>query len=184
MLLSFGLHAQISRDPFAEPPMNESDIFARMELMNWRDEQLERISLQFEDNYPTLVGRIDAKIDEAGTLGLAWSEAQLGKDISAICSEWAQEQARLALERTEAALAEFQAKLDLEFSLDPGVTERLFAMAPALASAGLAAASIAAVPTVISFATISTSVLAFVGVSYVSWPLFTVGAVVLISAEK
>lgn len=159
--------------------MTDTDLFARLEFMTWRDEQLEAISIQLENDFPNLQHQIDTKIDEASTFDLAWSEVQLGTEIAQLCSEWAREHTIKALERTEAALAEFKARLEPEFSLDPGLGERLFSVAPALASAGLAAASIAAVPTVISFATVSTSALAIFGVSYVSWPLFTVGAVAL-----
>ncbi|HCP82020.1 MAG TPA: hypothetical protein DIT67_10680 [Octadecabacter sp.] len=159
--------------------MSDLDLFAHLEFMNWRDELLEKITLQIESNFPDLLAQIDVKIDQAGTLDLAWSEVQLGNDIAELCSEWAKQQAEEALEQTEEALCEFKARLAPEFSLDPGLSDRLAAMAPVIASAGLAAASIAAVPTVVSLATISTSILAFVGVSYVSWPLFTVGAVAL-----
>ncbi|WP_420004981.1 hypothetical protein [Arenibacterium sp. LLYu02] len=159
--------------------MTETDIFAHLEFMNWRDAQLADISTQLETEFPDLLRRIDQKIDEAGTLDLAWSEVQLGTGINQVVSEWAEDQTVMAMTRTKAALSDFQYRLETEMSLDPGMQSRLVAMAPALASAGLAAASIAAVPTVLSFATVSTSVLAVFGVSTISWPLFSIGAVAL-----
>lgn len=159
--------------------MSDTDLFAQLEFMNWRDAQLEAITSQIENDFPMLLEQIDAKIDSAGALDLAWSEIKIGKEIVELCRDWAKAQSEEALERTEASLVEFQEKLAVEFSLDPGMSERLVAMVPALASVGLAAASIAAVPTVVSFATVSTSILAVFGVPYISWPLFTVGAVAL-----
>ncbi len=159
--------------------MTGSDLFTRVDFLNWRDSQLEEITLQAETAFPELLKTIDAKIDEAGTTDLAWSEFQIRDEISEICSTWAEEQAQKALAHTEDALSDLKEKLALEFTRDPDLNDRLAAIAPALASAGLAAASIAAIPTVVSFATVSSSVLAIVGVSYVSWPLFTVGAVAL-----
>lgn len=47
---------------------------------------------------------------------------------------------------------------------------------PALASLGMIAASLAAIPTVLSFATVSTSTFAFFSTSAVSIPLLLVGA--------
>lgn len=159
--------------------MTDTDIFAHLEFMSWRDAQLADISNQLEAEFPNLLRKIDQKIDEAGTLDLARSEVQLRTGINQVVSEWAEDQTLMAMTRTKAALSDFQYRLETEMSLDPGLQRRLVAMAPALASAGLAAASIAAVPTVLSFATVSTSVLAVFGVSYISWPLFSIGAVAL-----
>lgn len=163
-----------------DPILNETDIFARLEFMTWRDEQLEAISQQIENNFPNLIGRIDEQIDNASTLDLAWSQVQLGRKISELCADWSKEQAEQAVEKTESALAELWSKLEPEFSIDPGLKDRFFSAAPALASVGLAATSIFAVPSVVTYATISTVILGFsFGQPQISLPLFAIGATAL-----
>ncbi len=145
--------------------------------MTWRDEQLEAISQQIERNFPELTSRIDEQINNAGTLDLAWSQVQLGKKISELCAEWSKEQAEQAVEKTESALADLWIKLEPEFSIDPGLRDRFLSAAPALASVGLAATSIFAVPSVVTYATISTVILGFsFGTPYISLPLLGLGA--------
>ncbi|MHA6264455.1 hypothetical protein ACXYMO_14720 [Arenibacterium sp. CAU 1754] len=164
--------------PDTDLTLNETDIFTQLEFMTWRDKQLEVISQQIESNFPKLISRIDEQIDNAGTMNLAWSQVQLGKKISELCAEWSKEQAEEALQKTESALDELWKMLEPEFSIDPGLMGRFVSVAPALASVGLAATSIAAVPTVISIATVTTGgFLAFFWAApYISWPLFALGA--------
>ena len=61
-------------------------------------------------------------------------------------------------------------------NIDGDVWEQLSKAAPAIAGVGLIAASVAAIPTVVSFATVGTSVFAFWGTATISWPLFALGA--------
>ncbi|MEO6299026.1 MAG: hypothetical protein ABIV25_11500, partial [Paracoccaceae bacterium] len=69
-----------------------------------------------------------------------------------------------------------------DVALDPDLLARLSAALPGIAGAGLATASVLAIPTITSFATVTTSTFAIFAVSTVSWPLFAVGAVGVVTA--
>ena len=78
--------------------------------------------------------------------------------------------------RSEAELDQTLLQLPGKVNIDSDVWEQVTNALPAIAGVGLIGASLAAIPTVISFATVSTSVLAFWGTSAISWPLFALGA--------
>lgn len=156
---------------FDDIEMDLSETQAHIDFLDWRDAQLEAICLQLEDAYPLLLAQLSKRIDQATHLDLVRSSLRLQKDIGAIVRAWSKEQAHLALQRTKAAFEEFT----LDANLDQNLRDQLRAALPALAGTGLAALSLAAIPTVISFATVTSSTLAIFTTTAVSWPLFVLG---------
>lgn len=131
-----------------------------------------------EEAYPLLLAQLAKRIDQATHLDLVRSSVSLQKDTGAIVRSWANAQAQIALQRTKAAFEDFA----LDANLDQDLQTKLRAALPALAGTGLAALSLAAIPTVISFATVTSSTFVFFTTTAVSWPLFAVGSLALVVA--
>lgn len=152
-------------------------IAAQLEFLSWRDTQLSAISLQLEEAFPELIGDLSLNVEQAGIVDLLRSTIVLKSSAEAALQRWGSKQLEAASRRAEAelddALLQFPGGLDI----DSDVWEHGTKVLPAIAGMGLIAASVAAIPTVASFATVSTSVLAFWGTATISWPLFTLGAI-------
>lgn len=151
-------------------------IAAQLEFLAWRDAQLAAISLQLEATFPVLLADLSAQVERAGVIDLMRSSFALKSSTEAIIQRWGAEQLDAASNRAEADLEQALTQLPGGLSLDGDIWEQGSKALPALAGVGLIAASIAAIPTVISFATVSTSFLAFWGTASISWPLFALGA--------
>lgn len=159
-------------------------ILATLEFLAWRDEQMAAISAQLEDAYPALRAALDRMVDEGDLVSVAAATTRLRPAASKVIRTWSEEQGRIALARAAAELEDVLAAHppDLDAGAD-GWTAVAATALPAAAGVGLVAASLAAIPTVISFATVTTSSFAFFATSTVSWPLFAVGAAVLAVAS-
>ena len=151
-------------------------IAAQLEFLAWRDAQLAAISLQLEEAFPALLDDLAEHVEDASVVNLVRSTIALKSSAEAIIKRWGAVQLALALSRAEAELDQAFEQLPGAMNLDSDVWEQLNKALPAIAGVGLIGASLAAIPTLISFATVSTSVLAFWGTSTISWPLFAVGA--------
>lgn len=151
-------------------------IAAQLEFLAWRDAQLAAISLQLEEAFPVLLDDLSMQVERAGTMDLVRSTISLKSSAEATLQQWGTEQLDAALARAEAELDQVLLQLPGSVNIDSDVWEQVTKALPAIAGIGLIAASIAAVPTIISFATVSTSVLAFWGTASISWPLFALGA--------
>lgn len=156
--------------------MSFSAIAAQLEFLEWRDTQMTAISLQLEEAFPALLDDLTGQVASASIVNLVRSTITLKSSSEAIIKRWGEDQLRLALIRAEAELDQVFLQLPGSVNLDSDVWEQVNKALPAIAGVGLIGASLAAIPTVISFATVSTSVLAFWGTSAISWPLFAVGA--------
>ena len=115
-------------------------------------------------------------MERASIVNLVRSTIALKSSSEAIMQRWGVDQLATSLSRAEAALDQTILQLPGKVNLDSDVWEQVTKALPAIAGVGLIGASLAAIPTVISFATVSTSVLAFWGTSAISWPLFALGA--------
>lgn len=151
-------------------------IAAQLEFLAWRDSQLAAISVQVEHAFPALLDELTAHAESAGKLNLVRSTVSLKNSAQSIIQDWSAKELELALRRAEADLDQTLLQLPGAVILDGSVWDQMTKALPAIAGVGLIAASLAAIPTVISFATVSTSFLAFWGTSYISWPLFALGA--------
>ncbi len=155
--------------------MGSQNKIVNLEALNWRDEQYEAIFAQLEAAFPDLLDRLANRIDHASYVDLVKSSLGLQNDIKAILKIWTEQQAGIALSRTKASLEAFLLSQAHDDGLDPERLAQLWAALPAFAGFGLAALSLAAVPTIISFATVTTSTFAIFSTTAVSWPLFAVG---------
>lgn len=163
--------------PKGKPKLAEASLQAQLEFLAWRDSQMLAISTQLEDALPDLLSDLREYVDNAGIGTLAWSSASLKKTANGALAQWSKQQTSIALERAEAELEDAITHLPPDIRLNADIWEQLSEAAPALGGVGLIALSLAAIPTVVSFATVSTSIFAFWGSAAVSWPLFAVGAV-------
>ncbi|MDF1856565.1 hypothetical protein [Pseudooceanicola sp.] len=151
-------------------------IAAELEFLAWRDAQLAAISLQLEDAFPDLLDDLSAQVERAGRVDLVRSRLTLKSSTEAIIQRWGVKQLNSASSRAEAELEDAILQLPGGLKLDSDIWEQGSNVLPAIAGVGLIAGSVAAIPTVISFATVSTSFLAFWGAATISWPLFALGA--------
>lgn len=156
--------------------MNFQAIAAQLEFLAWRDAQLAAISSQLEEALPALLDELAEQVESASVVNLVRSTISLKSSAEAIIQRWGADQLVKALGRAEADLDQTLLQLPGKVNLDNDVWEQVTKALPAIAGVGLIGASLAAIPTVISFATVSTSVLAFWGTSAISWPLFALGA--------
>lgn len=157
-------------------------IDAQLEFLAWRDTQLAEISLQLENSFPSLLDDLTSQVERAGRFNLIRSSVSLKSSTEAAIQLWAANELNVALSRAEAELDQVILQLPSRVNLDTDVWVQLTNALPALAGVGLIGASVAAIPAVISFATIvtpATSFLIFWGAaatSTISWPLFALGA--------
>ena len=156
--------------------MDFQAIAAQLEFLAWRDTQLVAISSQLEEALPALLDDLAEQVESASVVNLIRSTIALKSSAEAIIQRWGADQLVKALGRAEADLDQTLLQLPGKVNLDNDVWEQVTKALPAIAGVGLIGASLAAIPTVISFATVSTSVLAFWGTSAISWPLFALGA--------
>lgn len=156
--------------------MNFQAIAAQLEFLAWRDAQLAAISSQLEEALPALLDELAEQVESASVVNLVRSTIALKSSAEAIIQRWGADQFVKALGRAEAELDQTLLQLPGKVNLDSDVWEQVTKALPAIAGVGLIGASLAAIPTVISFATVSTSVLAFWGTAAISWPLFALGA--------
>ena len=156
--------------------MNFQAIAAQLEFLAWRDAQLAAISSQLDKALPALLDDLAEHVESASIVNLVRSTIALKSSAEAIIQRWCADQLVKALGRAEADLDQTLLQLPGKVNLDNDVWEQVTKALPAIAGVGLIGASLAAIPTVISFATVSTSVLAFWGTSAISWPLFALGA--------
>lgn len=156
--------------------MDFQAIAAQLEFLAWRDTQLVAISSQLEEALPALLDDLAEQVESASVVNLVRSTIALKSSAEAIIQRWGADQLVKALGRAEADLDQTLLQLPGKVNLDNDVWEQVTKALPAIAGVGLIGASLAAIPTVISFTTVSTSVLAFWGTSAISWPLFALGA--------
>lgn len=150
-------------------------IAAQLEFLAWRDAQLAAISLRLEEAFPALLDDLSAQVERASIVDLMRSTLSLKSSTEAIIQRWGAEQLNAASSLAEAELEDALLQLPGGMNLDSDIWEQGSKALPAIAGVGLIAASIAAIPTVISFATVSTSFLAFWGTATISWPLLALG---------
>lgn len=156
--------------------MDFQAIAAQLEFLAWRDTQLAAISSQLEEALPALLDELAEQVESASVVNLVRSTIALKSSAEAIIQRWGADQLVKALGRADADLDQTLLQLPGKVNLVNDVWEQVTKALPAIAGVGLIGASLAAIPTVISFATVSTSVMAFWGTSAISWPLFALGA--------
>ena len=157
--------------------MEFRSIAPQLEFLEWRDAQLSAVSSQIENSFPTLLEDLTNQVEEAGLADLVRSTVRLKRSVQNTIQTWSVIQMEEALERAEAQLDLAIQQMPDDLIMNSDVWENLNKALPALAGVGLIGASVAAIPTVVSFATVSTSIFAFWGTATVSWPLLALGAI-------
>jgi hypothetical protein len=152
-------------------------IAPQLEFLAWRDTQLAAASLQVEEAFPDLLEQLALQVEQATIIDLVRSTLSLKKSAGDVIKTWGVTQMEDALRRAEAELDRTIQHMPDDLNLDADAWDHFTKALPALAGVGLVGMSVAAIPTVVSFATVSTSIFAFWGTATISWPLFAVGAV-------
>lgn len=147
-----------------------SAIETQLSLLAWRDTQLSTITSQFENAWPVLERAVDDHVAEMPLWRVAQAHVGITSLARDLITPWAEEQGQVAATRAEEGLAEI-----LEALPAGSLTEHGMTVLPALAGAGLIAASVMAVPAVVTYATVtSVSMLVFT-TSTISTPLLLMG---------
>ena len=153
---------------------NLSAIEAQLAFLSWRDTQLQSITTQFEAAWPTLEAAIERHVAEMPL----WKVAQAHYDIQPVATDvvvpWAEEQGRIAAARAEEGLREILANAPQGALSDYAATAL-----PAIAGVGLLAASVLAVPAVVSYATVTSVSFLVLTTTTISTPVLLAGGAAL-----
>lgn len=155
--------------------MSFQDITLQIEVMAWRDNALTAISDQMEKNFPALVDDLTAQVDALSISDLVSSAISLTSTAEKMIEDWTAKQMQDACHHAEQELEKTLKNFSGEMSLVQDTWDQLSSALPAALGVGLIGASIAVIPTVISFAKVGSSILAFWATSTISLPLFAVG---------
>lgn len=147
------------------------DPAVELELIQWRQARFKRITEHVEDSLPDLMARIVEVVQAMPSIAVSKAQIlpdRLWKDSF---EPWAQETARSVEADMDKEIDVLVASLFEKGSLQDALQVAL----PAFAGAGVLAASLAAIPSVIFFATVVTQGFFFSTSTVISWPLLAVG---------
>jgi hypothetical protein len=153
-------------------PAQLNEIDSELALIRWRHEAFNRITETVEAALPDLMAEIDRTV--AGLSVVAAGKAQIWPDRlwNDIFEPWAQKTAH----QVESEMVEFVDTIATSLA-ETGTGKKIFQLAlPTLARAGVLAASLAAIPSVVSLATVTTTTFVFFSTPVLSLPLLAVGA--------
>ncbi|WP_390910871.1 hypothetical protein [Pseudosulfitobacter sp. SM2401] len=157
---------------------SQIDPFAELEMIRWKQARFQQITEVVEGALPELMANIEKTI--AALPSIAVSKAQIFPDTlwKGLFMPWATQTANLIEAQIEKEIGELAAS-----SSEKGtIQEALRVARPALAGAGVLAASLAAIPSVISLATVSTTSFFVFTTATISWPVFALGGAGLAAA--
>jgi hypothetical protein len=146
-----------------------------LRLIDWRNGQLESITNQLEEAFPTLAETIASNVAKLSTFEVGKAHINPKKLAESLIAPWAEEQSSLAFTRAEASLSDLISKLPQDKNIEAHLKSAL----PAIAGVGLLAASVFGLPAVVSFATVTTTSFMVFSTSAVSVPLLLAGGTVL-----
>jgi len=155
--------------------LDTSAIEAQIRLIDWRNTQLAQITDQLEGAFPELQKAIDDYVAALPLWKVAGTHASPRKAIVDLIEPWAKAQSAEAADRAKAELDEILANV-------PSNSEAARVAAsflPALAGVGMIASSVAALPALVTFATVSSTSFFLVTTSTVSVPLLLMGGTAL-----
>lgn len=156
-------------------PFDLARVETQLGLLDWRNDQLEAITRQLEAAFPTLAADIVARICEMTSLQVGRAHLNPRPLAESFIAPWAEAQSLIAVRRAEASLFDLISSL----KLDGGFGAHLSTALPALAGVGMLAASVIALPAVVSYATITTTSFLIFSTSTISLPLLLAGGTVL-----
>lgn len=146
-------------------------IQGRLRLIKWRNDQTEKITRQFEAAWPELEATIDQYVAGLSVLAVTRAHANVQSVTQTLLAPWVETQATIAAVRAEGDLAHLLTLLP-----NDGIASHAGTVIPAIGGAGMIAASLLALPSVVSFATVTTVFGLF---SATSAPLLLVGGALL-----
>lgn len=152
-------------------PIPPIDPNSELKMIRWKQARFEEVTIVVEDALSELMMSIEKTVASMSTIGA--SKAQVFSDAlwSELFEPWALQTASLVEAHMEKEIEELVASKYEEGTLG----QALRAVQPALAGAGVLAASLAAIPAVISLATVSTTSLLVFTTSSISWPIIALG---------
>lgn len=147
------------------------DPISELKMIRWKQARFEEITIVIEDALPELMANIEATVASMPTIRA--SKAQVFSDglWKELFEPWAKQTASLVEAQMEEEIGELVTSTSEKGSLG----EALRVARPALAGAGVLAASLAAIPAVISLATVSTTSFLVFTTASISWPIVAVG---------
>lgn len=152
-------------------PASPLDPVSVLEMIRWKQARFEEITVVVEDALPELMANIERTVASMPTISAG--KAQIFPDDlwKELFEPWAKQTASLVEAQMEKEIGELAASSSEKGTLG----EALRVARPALAGVGVLAASLAAIPSVVSFATISTTSFFFFTTATISWPLIAAG---------
>lgn len=147
------------------------DPVSELKMIRWKQARFEEITSVVEDALPELLTNIEKTV--ASMTSIRASKAQLFSDglWKELFEPWALQTASLVEAQMEEQIQELVASASEKGTLG----QALRVARPGLAGAGVLAASLAAIPAVISLATVSTTTFLVFTTTSISWPILAVG---------
>ena len=152
-------------------PSSSPDVTVELDLIRWRQAQFESITGHVEDALPRLMSDIENAVTSMSSFAAVKAQTSpdpLWKDLF---EPWAQGVAR----RVEADLEQEIDALTASLAAKGTSQDALRSALPSLAGVGVLAASLSAIPYVVSLATVTTTSFLFISSTTFSWPIFAVG---------
>lgn len=156
-------------------PFDLAQMETQLGLLDWRNGQLEAITDQLEAAFPVLAAVIVARISAMNSFEVGRAHLNPRPLAESLIGPWAEAQSLIAVRRAEKSLSSLISSL----KLDGGIGAHLSAALPALAGVGMLAASVIALPAIVSYATITTTSFLVFSTSAISLPLLLAGGTVL-----
>jgi len=144
-------------------------------LIRWRQKSFNRITETVEDALPNLMAEIERTVAELSAVAAGKAQMWPDKVWKAIYEPWAQKTAS----QVEMAMVDSIDTIATSLSEGGNGRKAFQLLLPTLAQAGVLAASLAAIPTVIALATASTTTLLVFTSTTFLWPVFAVGGATL-----
>ena len=154
-------------------------IDAQLKFINWRNTEFAAITTQLETSFPRLIQAIDNYVEGLSGLKVPIAHARLKKMADEMVREWAVIELQTAKHRAQSSLEEMLSSIPDE----PEIAEQLKAGLFFAAGPALTAASFLALPSVLTFATVTTTSFFVFSTSSISFPLLALGGGVLVAAN-
>lgn len=148
---------------------------AEFALVDWRNRELEAVTAQITAALPALMALIESHVAQMGTFAVGRAHLYPKSLTEELLAPWIAQQSAIAASRAKEGLAELTESLPTGWEIGGHLQSAL----PAAAGAGLLAASVIGLPTVVSYATITTTSLFFFTTSSLSLPVLLAGGTVL-----
>lgn len=156
-------------------PFDLASVETSLRLIDWRNAQLDAITVQLEEAFPQLAEAIANRVEKLSTVDVGKAHFNPKKFAEGLIAPWAEAQSSTAINRAEASLSDLISQLPQDSGLNGHIQSAL----PAMAGVGMLAASVLGLPAVVSFATVTTTSFLVFSTSAVSIPLLLAGGTIL-----